>query len=145
MKSKISFIVAMCSIPLILIIVIPQTNIDCTGNAMCLKGKITGILDGDTILVDDTEIRLALVSIPELEFSEAKEFVEKRCPVGSDVLVDEDDGQIGSSFDRIVGKVFCKGIMLNEEILKEGTGEISTIQCSQSEFKDELWAKNYGC
>ena len=145
MKSKISFIIAICSIPLILIIVIPQTNIDCTGNAMCLKGKITGIFDGDTILVDDTEIRLALISIPEPEFSEAKEFVEKRCPVGSDVLVDEDDGQIESSLDRIFGKVFCKGIMLNEEILKEGIGEISTLQCSKSEFKDESWAKNYGC
>jgi len=134
-----------CSIPLILIIVTPQTNIDCTGNAMCVKGKITEILDGGTILVDGTQIRLTLISIPELEFSKQKEFVEKICPIGSDVLVDEDDGQVGSSYDMIVGKVFCKGIMLNEEILKEGIGGINSIQCSQSEFKDELWVKNYGC
>ncbi|MFQ5497887.1 MAG: thermonuclease family protein, partial [Nitrosopumilus sp.] len=115
MKSKISLIIAMCSIPLILLIVTPQTNIDCAGNAMCLKGKIAEILDGETILVEDTQIKLALISTQELEFSEPKEFLEKRCPVGSDVLVDEDDGQIESSYDRIIGKVFCRGIMLNEE------------------------------
>lgn len=148
MVPKLSLIIALCSIPLILIIVIPQTNTGCSGNAMCLKGKITNIIDGDTIDVEDIRVRLALTSTPELELLEgikAKKFVEETCPIGSDVLVDEDDGQIEGSYDRIIGKVLCQGIMLNEKILEEGFGEINTVYCTQSEFYDEPWAKNYGC
>lgn len=145
---KLSIIIALCSIPLILIIVIPQTNTDCSGNALCLKGKITNIIDGDTIDVGDTRVRLSLTSTPELDLLEgieAKKFVEETCPVGSDVLVDEDDGQIDGSYGRLIGKVFCQGIMLNEKILEKGFGEIDTFHCIQSEFNDESWAKKFGC
>ena len=115
---------------------------------MCLKGKITNIVDGDTIDVGDTQVRLSLTSTPELDFIEgieAKKFVEKTCPVGSDVLVDEDDGQIEESYGRIIGKVFCQGIMLNEKILESGSGEINKVYCIRSEFYDEPWAKKHGC
>ena len=64
MKSKISWIVGLCSIPLILLIVIPQSNIDCTGDAMCIKGKISKIIDGDTLDVGEKRIRLSLTSTP---------------------------------------------------------------------------------
>jgi micrococcal nuclease len=145
---KVSVIVAICSIPLILIIIIPQTDIDCTGNAMCLKGKVTKIVDGDTLDVGDTRVRLALTSTPEIDDlggMESKQFVEEKCPVNSDVLVDEDDGQIEGSYGRVIAKVFCKGILLNEEILEKGHGQISTIHCFESEFKNEPWAKKFGC
>lgn len=148
MISKIAIIVVLCSIPLILLVVIPQTNIDCSGDATCLKGKITKIVDGDTIDVDDTRIRLALTSTPELDTQEgiiARDYLNKICPVGSDVLVDEDDGQPDGSYSRIVGKVICQGKMLNEEILKEGLGIIDTFHCTQSEFRKEPWAMNFGC
>ena len=148
MISKIAIIVALCSIPLILLVVVPQTNIDCSGDAICLKGKITKIVDGDTIDVNDTRIRLALTSTPELDTQEgiiARDYLNKICPVGSDVLVDEDDGQPDGSYNRIVGKVICQGKMLNEEILKGGLGVIDTFHCTQSEFRKELWAMNFGC
>ena len=148
MKSKISWIVGLCSIPLILLIVMPQSNIDCTGDAMCIKGKIDNIVDGDTIDVGEKRIRLSLTSTPELDQYggiEAKEYVEKTCPLGSDVLVDEDDGQIEGSYGRIIGKVYCQGILLNEKILENQHGEISTVFCSQSEFGNEEWATKYGC
>jgi len=35
--------------------------------------------------------------------------------------------------------------LLNEEILEKGYGEINTIYCFESEFKDEPWAKKFGC
>jgi micrococcal nuclease len=148
MIPKISVIVAICSIPLILIILIPEAEIDCTGDAMCLKGKVTKIIDGDTLDVGDTRVRLALTSTPELDDLagvESKKFVEGMCPVNSDVLVDEDDGQIEGSYGRVIGKVFCQGILLNEEILEKEYGEINTIHCFESEFKDEPWAKKFGC
>ncbi|MFQ5781605.1 MAG: thermonuclease family protein [Nitrosopumilus sp.] len=144
---KLPLIIALFSIPLILI-VIPHTNIDCSGNAMCLKGKISNIIDGNTIDVGDVRIILALTSTSELGFvegDEAKIFVENTCPIGSDVLVDEDDGQIDSSYGRIIGKVICQGINLNEEILEKGFGKINTFHCKQSEFSNEPWAKNFGC
>ena len=148
MISKISVIVALCSIPLMFIILTPQTDLDCSGNALCLKGKITKIVDGDTLDVGETRVRLALTSTPELSDLggiESKNFVEEKCPINSDVLVDEDDGQIEGSYGRVIAKVFCQGTLLNEEILEKGHGEINTIHCFDSEFKDESWAKKFGC
>jgi len=148
MISKISVIVALCSIPLMFIILTPQTDLDCSGNALCLKGKITKIVDGDTLDVGETRVRLALTSTPELSDLggiESKNFLEEKCPINSDVLVDEDDGQIEGSYGRMIAKVFCQGTLLNEEILEKGHGEINTIHCFDSEFKDESWAKKFGC
>jgi micrococcal nuclease len=148
MIPKLSAIVALGSIFLILIIAIPWTNTDCSGKAMCLKGKITNIVNGDTIDVGDTRVKLSLTTASELdviEGIEAKNFVVDTCPIGSDVLVDEDDGQIEGGYGRLTGKVFCQGIILNEKILEKGYGQISTFHCNQSEFDDESWAKKYGC
>ena len=148
MIPKVSVIVVLCSIPLILIIIIPQTEIDCQGTAMCLKGKVTKIIDGDTLDVGDIRVRLTLTSTPELgDYGgiESKGFVEEKCPVNSDVLVDEDDGQIEGSYGRIIAKVFCQGTLLNEEILEKGYGEIDKTYCFESEFQEEPWAKKFGC
>jgi len=99
----------------------------------------------ETIDVGDTRVKLSLTTYPELDFIEgieAKNFVEDTCPIGSDVLVD--DAQIEESHGRLIGKVFCHGI-LNEKILEKGYGRINTFHCNQSEFYDESWAKKYGC
>ena len=148
MVTKLPLIVALCSIPLIMLIVIPQTNVDCSGDASCLKGKITNIVNGDTIEIEDIVIRLSLVESPELDMVggiDSKAFVESTCPVGSDVLVDEDDGQIDTRYGTIVAKVFCQGIILNEEILENQPDQLNSIQCFSSEFADEDWAKKHGC
>ena len=148
MIPKLSIIVILGSIFLILVFVIPWTNIDCSGNALCIKGKITNIVNGDTIDVGDTTVKLSLIDTPQLddiEEIEAKKFVEDICPIGSDVLVDEDDGQIQESHRAVIGKVFCQGIILNEKILENKHGQINTFLCNQSEFDDESWAEKYGC
>ena len=148
MVTKLPLIVALCSIPLIILIVIPQNNVDCSGDALCLKGKITNIVDGGTIEIENSVVRLSLINDPKLDVIggiDAKEFVESTCPVGSDVLVDEDDGQIDKSYGTIIGKVFCQGIILNEKILENQPNHLDSIQCFSSEFADEDWAKKYGC
>jgi micrococcal nuclease len=131
----------------ILVITIPVDS-GCTGNAQCITGKVTKVIDGDTIKVDGQSIRFALTSTPEM-YEEAgilaKQYIEKICPVGSTVLVDEDDLQTKKSYDRIIGKITCKGKILNETVLKSGHGEIDTIYCKTSEFADSNWAKYYGC
>lgn len=121
---------------------------DCSGSAACIPGKVTKILDGDTIKVFGKSVRFALSSAPETDEIggiEATEFIESMCPVGSSVLVDEDDMQTEGSFGRIIGVVHCNGINLNEAILDNDHGELSTVFCSKSEFSNSDWAKKYGC
>jgi len=123
-------------------------TLDCSGDDKCFKGKVTQIVDGDTIKVNGKLIRFALADTPEIEednFYEAKDFVADICPVGTIVLVDEDDGQIAGTYERIIAEIHCNGVSLNEQVLEAGLAEISTVFCSSSEFSTELWAKKYGC
>jgi len=120
----------------------------CKGHAKCISGFVTRIIDGDTIVVEDQSIRFSLVNTPEWgdkDYFQAGDYIETICPVGSKVLVDEDDGQTQRSFGRIIGKIFCNGIILNEEILESGHAVILTKFCSVSEFADEPWAQKFGC
>jgi len=126
----------------------PPITVKCFGNAKCITGKITKIIDGDTIKVGENSIRFALTSAPEINTLEgmiAKDFVESICPVGSTVLVDEDDKQTEGSYGRIIGVVYCNALNLNEQILESGNGKISKRFCDESEFSEERWAIKYGC
>ena len=121
---------------------------NCLGEAECITGKVTKVIDGDTIKVDDKSIRFALTSTPEINEEGgmlAKEYVEKICPVGSTVLVDEDDMQTDGSYGRMIGLIKCNGVILNESVLESGYGEISTRYCKTSEFANSDWAKRFGC
>lgn len=127
---------------------IESSTSKCIGNADCFSGKVTKITDGDTIKVDERSIRFALASAPEINTLEgkiAKDFVASMCPVGSSVLVDEDDGQPEGSYGRILAVVYCNDVNLNEKILESGNAKISTLFCSESEFSDEPWVKKFGC
>ena len=127
---------------------IVETENSCAGSARCITGSVTQIIDGDTIMVDGESIRFALTSTPELhEFGglEAREYLEVICPVGSQALVDEDDGQTQGSYGRIIGVIYCNGMNLNEEILVADLGILSSGFCSSSEFSTHAWAQRYGC
>jgi micrococcal nuclease len=132
---------------IILIITIPFGS-GCSGDAQCITGKVTEIIDGDTIKIDNKSIRFSLTSTPEIYDEKgvlAKKYVEKICPIGSTVLVDEDDLQTQGSYGRIIGLIKCNGKILNEEVLESGHGEISIQYCKTSEFANSDWAKRYGC
>jgi len=125
-----------------------QSSSLCSGNARCITGTVTRVVDGDTIHVDGNSIRFTLASTPEPnEFGglEAKQFVEQICPVGSKALVDEDDGQTEGSYGRMIAVIYCNGINLNEAVLEADHAEITTFYCSKSEFSSEAWAQKYGC
>ncbi|EGG42123.1 Micrococcal nuclease (thermonuclease)-like protein [Candidatus Nitrosarchaeum limnium SFB1] len=121
---------------------------ECTGNARCIKGLVTDVIDGDTIKVDGQYIRFALSSALELNESDgkiAKDLINGICPIGSSVIVDEDDGQTKGSYGRILGVIYCNGENLNEQLLESGYGSMSTEFCSVSEFSNSEWAQKYGC
>ncbi|MEX2193398.1 MAG: thermonuclease family protein [Nitrosarchaeum sp.] len=126
-----------------------HNNISTSGynsdNAKYFSGKVTGIIDGDTIQVDGKSIRLALSSTPELNQpmgQAAKKFVQEICPMGSSVTVDEDNGQTQGSYGRIVAKVTCNGVNLNQAIIEKGYGHLSFVHCDDSEFSSDAWS---GC
>jgi len=120
----------------------------CSGNARCITGTVSSIIDGDTIKVDGNSIRFALSSAPELDDgggTSAKKFIENLCPVGSLVTVDEDDLQTNGSYGRILGVIYCNGVNLNQELVESEFGYILSGYCSFSEFSGSDWARNNGC
>ena len=120
----------------------------CSGNAGCFSGTVIRVVDGDTIDVASKAVRLALTSAPELSGlggNKAKQFTASICPVGSTALVDEDDGQTGGSFGRILAVVYCDGVNLNSALLESGLATLDTRFCSKSEFSGQDWAINNGC
>jgi len=122
---------------------------DCSGTARCITGTVSKIIDGDTIHVDGQKIRFALSAAPELSGYgggvEAREFIQEICPVGSEVLVDEDDGQTRGSYGRIIAVVYCNGMNLNSELLDSGLGNMEFRICDISEFGNTDWAIKHGC
>jgi hypothetical protein len=123
--------------------------VECVGAADCIRGTVTRVIDGDTIDVNgNLRVRLSLVDTPEQGedgYEEAKSFTSRICYVGSDVLVDEDDGQTEGSFGRIIGKLFCDGALVNEELLDSNHAVILGEFCRGSEFGREDWAVRFGC
>lgn len=127
----------------------------CKGSSACFSGKITKVVDGDTVDVNGTRIRLSLVNTPEsgqVNFTESKNLANRLCPVGSMALVDQDDGQKAGSFGRMIGEVYCKynpsnlnATSLNEQMFKSGYAEILTNFCTKSEFAHEQWVDGHGC
>ena len=121
---------------------------DCSGTAGCIIGTVTKIIDGDTIHVDDQSARFSLATAPNLEGyggTDSRDFIQTICPIGSDVLVDEDDGHVLGSYGRVVGMVSCNGVILNEELLDAGLGFLEVRFCDSSEFANEPWAQKHGC
>ena len=115
----------------------------CRGTARCFTATVTNLVDGDTLDVGDDRIRLALVNTPEVGesgYQAAKDFTAGVCPVGSQARVDEDDGQTGGSYGRIVGVVSCGGRNLNAELVSAGHAVILTGFCPVSEFAGDPWA-----
>lgn len=127
----------------------PETKIQCQGNKMCLTEVVTRIVDGDTIhITGGHKIRLSLTNTPEMYesgFYKATQFTENLCPVGSKVIVDQDDMQPYDAYDRLLGKVICDGKILNAELLHNGHANILTQYCKTSEFSKEKWAQEFGC
>jgi len=120
----------------------------CKGEGLCLREKITRIIDGDTLYLGDYKIRLSLTNTPErheIGFHDASKFTAKMCPVGTVALVDQDDLQPYDVYDRILGKVVCENKVLNSELLYAGHANILTQYCHASEFTEEAWAQEFGC
>ena len=73
---------------------------------MGYDGQITRVIDGDTLLIDQTTIRLSLVNSPERDergYQEAKDFALTVCPIGINAEFIEDSLQPKDKYGRSVG------------------------------------------
>ena len=123
-------------------------NNQCHGNAGCYTGHVSRIVDGDTIEVDGTSVRLVLIDTPELGeygYDHATDYLKSICPVKSPVVIDVDDWQESDRYGRILGVVYCDEWNLNEEMLVSGWAEVYEKYCSESEFGEHSWVKRHGC
>lgn len=122
--------------------------IQCKGTAACFEGRITRVIDGDTIDVNGRRIRLALVDTPErgeAGYAEAAKFTSSVCSTSSTAFVDQDDKQMFDRYGRIIAVVYCDGALLNSELLINYHAVIIKKYCEVSEFGTEEWAKQFGC
>lgn len=120
----------------------------CSGSAKCVSEMVTQIVDGDTIYTKSYKIRLSLTNTPERNesgFAEATAFTSKMCPVGSTILIDQDDKQLYDNYGRLLANIYCGEKSLNSALLNNGHANISTQYCDTSEFSGESWAQSYGC
>ena len=125
----------------------------CKAEPVCYTARVTRIIDGDTIDVahlttgEAIRIRLALVDTPERGeelYQEASDFTGTMCPAGSRIIFDQDDGQLAGSFGRVIGAVYCNGVLLNEALLDTSLAVLDTRFCEASEYGTE-WGVKYGC
>ena len=149
-QAVVALIVAVAAVAIALVATQPPSNPppgpggSCRGSAQCFTSVVTNVVDGDTLDVGSTRIRLALVDTPEVGepgYEEARDFTANTCPVGSSALVDEDDGQTGGSYGRIVAVVWCHGVNLSAELLRTGYAEFVPQFCAVSEFAREPWSE----
>lgn len=119
----------------------------CLGSARCISGTVEKIVDGDILQIGGEIVRFALVDTPKLKYDggQARGFIEQVCPVGSAVVVDQDDKQLEDKYGRILGVVYCNDLNLNKELLDSGLGDLYSAFCDQSEFSTQPWALKHGC
>lgn len=123
-------------------------SLNCSGTAKCMTGTVTKIIKGDTIHVDEQSVRFSLITSPNLEGYggvDSRDFIQTVCPIGSEVLVDEDDGHVLKDHARMVGMVTCNDVILNQEILDANLAHLEIRFCTSSEFAEQDWAVKHGC
>ncbi|MGA8738659.1 MAG: thermonuclease family protein [Nitrososphaeraceae archaeon] len=122
--------------------IVAQNQNGNTSEDIELEGIVTKVIDGDTLDINGTRIRLALVDTPERGqggFDKAKNFVESLC-LGKKGELDVDNGQRrGDRYGREVGVVYCDGVNTNAKVMENKMAKILTEFCDISEFSKENW------
>ena len=114
---KILVLANVCGMAFILIVVFGFDTSDTTSTPeniepafMGYDGQITRVIDGDTLIIDQTTVRLSLVNSPERDergYQEAKDFALTVCPIGVNAEFVEDAWQPVDKYGRSVGLVYC--------------------------------------
>ena len=162
-KQMIKFIIIIGIILSVIVSIVIQYGLEsevfddldiCKYEPVCFSARVTKIIDGDTIDVkhlstgEPIRIRLSLINTQERGeelYDAGKDFTANLCPVNSRIIFDQDDGQTGGSYGRVIGLVFCGGNLLNEELLESDLAVIDSSFCDVSEYKNDEWVQKFGC
>ena len=117
----------------------------CVGSALCIEGKVVRVSDANVVYVkkDNDTYKVTLSLTKATGNKDARAFTQALC-LGSNVLVDQDDGQPGKN-KNITGVVYCSSQNLNQQLLDSHYVGIDSRQCAASEFASQDWAKRNGC
>lgn len=118
---------------------LPREDID-PGDRDVLNGVITRVVDGNTVLVNDTRIRIPLIDVADSGNTTAPHAVLARvlCPAGGTAHYDVDGGQPTGKYGRTVAMVWCGGISLDRTMVGFGLGWVNAYYCERSEFR-HMW------
>ena len=123
-------------------------------------GRITKIVDGDTLHFDGVKYRLSLIDTPERGedgFREATNALKELCPLGSLAYMDEDSITPFDKYGRHLGTVWCEGngyledagtwLHWNGHLEKFYTGYCGTTEAATLEWAQTtgVWTYHNAC
>ena len=126
----------------------------CSGGGGCFAGFVAGSAGGNITILDvedsaEKRVLLSLVEPPKAGERLHRDYLgvlEAFCPEGAYALFDEDGGLGGGGGeDRLVGKLYCEGEPVNEQVLDLGLAALNLDDCGDSEYATEAWARGHGC
>ncbi|MYI51951.1 MAG: CAP domain-containing protein [Cenarchaeum sp. SB0673_bin_9] len=104
------------------------------------RGKLTRIVNVDTLEIDDKLYRLALIDVPpsyDAAYHNATNIVQNACLPDSIVHVHIDRGQMDAP---VHAQVWCKDIHLQSALLDGGHVDFDFVQCRATELKGD-WVR----
>jgi hypothetical protein len=122
--------------------IVPREGIDLEDPEL-IGGIMDRVIDGNTVQIDDTRIRLPFVDVVDSGNMTAPHAVLARvlCPVGSYAYYDVDDLQPTGYYGRTIAMVYCSdGILLDRMMVEFGLGWVNQDYCERSEFRHVPWA-----
>lgn len=124
-----------------------QAATGCHAGPSFINGTVDRVVDGDTLVVCNRTVRLALVDTPECapDTDCGRSVTKSICPPGAAAQVRIDAGQPTGPYGRTIGAVTCDGVLLNHRLLEQGAATVLPRYCARSAFSDALWAQRYGC
>ena len=111
-------------------------------NPEIINGTVTRNVDGNTIYIDDVNIRIPLVDVEDSgNYTMPHAVLAKLlCPVGSPAQYDIDDKQRQDKYERTIAVVYCNTeLHLGEIMIGFGLGWINDYYCDKSEFEFADW------
>lgn len=116
------------------------------------QGKMTRIVDGDTVHIDEDVYRLSLIDTPERGedgYREATDALKQLCPIDSKVYYDDDSIQGSDRYGRYLGVIWCSGndysVTAGEYLANNGyLKKFYTNYCDNTEASTEKWAEETG-
>ena len=101
------------------------------------RGKLHSIVDVDTLQIDDSIYKLALIDTPkrgDIRYDGANRVIQSVCMPGDTVHIHIDDGQ---DYDTIPAQVWCGDTHLQTALLYSGYAEFDHAQCSMTDLEGD--------